>query len=159
MKIAKQAVCAAFMVVLTASLGFGAINKYSAHLEGKAEVPAVESKAGGDANFTVTADGKEITYVIKVKNIENVTAAHIHAGKRVEIGKVVAGLFAGPKKEGKFSGELIEGTITRKDLTGPLAGKTIKDLIDLMKKGDAYVNVHTTTNPGGEIRGEIYAMP
>jgi hypothetical protein len=159
MKILKLALCAVLMIVLTASLVFAVVNKFSAHLEGKTEVPAVKSKAGGDVNFTVSEDGKEITYVITVKNIENVTAAHIHVGKRVENGKVVAGLFMGPKKEGKFSGELAKGTITHKNLTGPLAGKTIKDLVEIMKRGDAYVNVHTTNNPKGEIRGEIYFMP
>ena len=58
------------------------------------------------------------------------------AGKN---GGPVAGLFAGPKKEGKFSGELAKGTITDKDLIGPLAGKTIGDLVKLIKDGGAYV--------------------
>ena len=67
----------------------------------------------------------------------------------------MAGLFAGPKKEGKFSGLLAKGTITDKDLIGPLAGKTVADLVAMIKDGGAYVNVHTDKYPDGEIRGQI----
>jgi hypothetical protein len=70
-------------------------------------------------------------------------------------GGPVAGLFAGPKKEGKFSGEIAKGTITNKGLVGPLAGKTIGDLVEMIKSGGAYVNVHTDKYPDGEVRGQI----
>jgi CHRD domain len=36
-----------------------------------------------------------------------------------------------------------------------LAGKQISDLVDLMKNGGAYVNIHTQENQNGEIRGQI----
>jgi hypothetical protein len=48
-----------------------------------------------------------------------------------------------------------KGKITSSDLQGPLAGKQISDLVDLMKSGGAYVNVHTNQNQNGEIRGQI----
>jgi hypothetical protein len=61
---------------------------------------------------------------------------------------------------------LAEGTITAAHLTGPLAGKSLLDLLEAMASGNAYVNVHTddgvapkNTGPGdmatGEIRGQI----
>jgi hypothetical protein len=31
------------------------------------------------------------------------------------------------------------------------------DVLDAMSASDAYVNVHTTDHPGGEIRGQIAA--
>ena len=40
-------------------------------------------------------------------------------------------------------------------LTGPLTGMTMGDLVHWMRSGEAYVNVHSTTHPGGEIRGQI----
>jgi hypothetical protein len=49
------------------------------------------------------------------------------------------------------------GTITEKDLTGPLQGKTMDDLFAAMKSGGAYTNVHTAKNPGGESRGQIHS--
>ena len=48
-----------------------------------------------------------------------------------------------------------KGTITSSDLKGPLAGKQISDLVNIIKGGQAYVNVHTEQNKNGEIRGQI----
>jgi len=56
MKMLKLAVYASFMVVLTASLGFAVINKYSVRLEGRAKVPAVKSEAGEDGTDKVQCD-------------------------------------------------------------------------------------------------------
>jgi len=109
----------------------------------------------GEADFKLSQDGKELTYILKLMDIENVSAAHIHTGMAGKNGGPVAGLFAGPKKAGNFSGELAKGTITEKDLIGPLAGKTIGDLVKLIKDGGAYVNVHTEKYPDGEVRGQI----
>jgi hypothetical protein len=47
------------------------------------------------------------------------------------------------------------GKITSADLQGPLAGKQMSDLVNIMKNGGAYVNVHTQQNQNGEIRGQI----
>lgn len=144
--------------ILTASFGFAAEN-VSFHaktkLGGKDEVPKVKTKAKGDADFKLSNDRKEMTYKVTVKDIQNPTAAHIHNGKKGAIGPPVANLFTGPKKQGKFSGVLAEGTLTEKDLTGDLKGKTLDALVDLIKSDSAYVNVHTEAFPDGEIRGQL----
>jgi hypothetical protein len=36
-----------------------------------------------------------------------------------------------------------------------MKGKTISDLVQEIKSGDVYVNVHTVQHPAGEIRGQI----
>ena len=128
---------------------------FKAKLTGDESVPAVTTKAKGKAVFHKVNDGKEISYKLTVTDLANVTAAHIHAGKKGEDGPPVAGLFAGPKKSGQFSGVLAEGTVTDKDLMGSLSGKSVKDLVKMIKAGDAYVNVHTDKYPGGELRGQI----
>ncbi len=155
MKIAKTALFTLLAVAVTVSLSMAMAGHFMSKLTGKDEVPAVTSKASGEEILMLSKDGKELTYELKVKDIENAKAAHIHAGKKGVEGPPVVGLFAGPKKEGKFSGILAKGTITDKDLVGPLAGKTVEDLVKLIKDGDAYVNVHTDKHPGGEIRGEL----
>ena len=156
MKKIKVLSLVAFTILLTASLSMAATHGvFKAKLTGKEEVPATESKASGEATFTLSKDGKEITYTLKLKDIENPKAAHVHAGKMGEEGAPVVGLFGGPKKEGKFSGVLAKGTITDANLIGPLAGKTMGDLVELLKSGGAYVNVHTDKYPGGEVRGQV----
>jgi hypothetical protein len=128
---------------------------FSAKLTGGEETPAVKTKAKGEAVFHLVKNGREISYKLTVSEIENVTAAHIHRGKKGVEGPPLAGLFAGPKKEGRFSGILAEGTLTGKDLMGSLSGKSVQDLVKVIKSGDAYVNVHTDNYPNGEIRGQI----
>ncbi len=140
---------------LTASLGFAAERDFKAKLSGHQSVPAVKTKATGYSEFKLSKDGKELKFKLTVKDIKNVTAAHIHMGKKGENGAPLVDLFTGPKKEGKFGGTLCEGTITGQDLKGDLQGKSIDDLVKLFKSGSTYVNVHTDANPDGEIRGQI----
>ena len=156
MKTLKVMLYTVFTIFLTVSLSMAAAQGvFKAKLSGKEVVPAVETKAMGEADFTLSKDGKELTYILKLMDIENVSAAHIHAAMAGKNGGPVAGLFAGPKKEGMFSGEIAKGTIMDKDLIGPLAGKTIGDLVKLIKDGGAYINVHTDKYPDGEVRGQI----
>lgn len=150
-----------FLLIGTAaSLGVaaekhGGMHVYKAEVSGAAVVPPVTTTAKGEATFEPTMGGKELRYKLTVDGIENVTVAHIHVGKKGKSGPPVAGLFAGPKKEGMFTGTLAEGTITDANLVGPLAGKTVKDLIKGIRKGEFYVNVHSVKYPDGEIRGQI----
>jgi hypothetical protein len=141
---------------LTVSIGFAADkDSFSAKLSGAESVPQVKTTAKGTAEFKLATDGKGLTYKLTVTDLENVTAAHIHLGKKAKNGPPVAGLFAGPKKEGKFSGVLAEGVITEKNLMSGMSGKPLSDLVKLIKSGGAYVNVHTDAHPDGEIRGQI----
>jgi hypothetical protein len=57
---------------------------------------------------------------------------------------------------GTTNGILAEGVIKEVNLVNALAGKPLSDLVDAMSAGNAYVNVHTTAYPGGEIRGQIF---
>ena len=141
--------------VLSVSLAFAADKSFKANLMGEDSVPPVKSKAKGDSEFKLSKEGKELSYKLKVKNILNASAAHIHKGKKGETGPVIVNLFAGPKKEGQFKGNLANGTIMAKDLMGELQGKPLDALMQLIASGDAYVNVHTDAYPDGEIRGQI----
>ena len=151
----KLLLFAILATILTVSVGFAAEKSFHAKLAGNDEVPSVKTKAKGDVKFKMSSDGKTLSYTLHVKDILNTTAAHIHRGMKGKSGPPVANLFTGPKKEGKFSGDLSEGTITAKDLSGDLMGKSLVDLEQLIKSGEAYVNVHTDAKPDGEIRGQI----
>lgn len=132
---------------------------FRTHLTGDNEVPAVETQAQGQATFKVSRDGMSIEYKLIVSNIENVMMAHIHNAPAGENGGVVVWLYPSSPPpqliEGQTQGVLAEGTITSDNLTGGLAGESLDVLIDEIRSGNTYVNVHTTQNPGGEIRGQI----
>ena len=142
------------LVVGLATYSFAAEKSFKAMLVGSESVPAVETMAKGDATFTPIKDEEALSYYVTVSDIDNVTAAHIHLGKKGENGPPVA-LITNDKKAGKFSGTIAEGTITKKDLMGSMTGKSVEDLIKQIKKGNAYLNVHTDKYPNGEIRGQI----
>jgi hypothetical protein len=130
--------------------------KFTAKMTGKEEVPQHDTKATGTAEFTLSADGKAMSYKVDVMNIDKVTVAHIHQGKPGENGPPVVWLFnSSSNPTGPMNGKLSEGKITSNDLVGPLKGKQISDLVKLINDGNAYANVHTQQNPKGEIRGQI----
>jgi hypothetical protein len=128
---------------------------FNATLTGSEEVPPVKTKAKGKVVFRLFKEEGRMIYRLTVSNLENVTSAHIHMGKKGENGPPVAILFKGPEKRGKFSGTLSEGVITSVDLIGPLEGKAFRSLVKIIFAEEAYVNVHTDQHPDGEIRGQI----
>ncbi|MBI4330554.1 MAG: CHRD domain-containing protein [Chloroflexi bacterium] len=127
-------------------------------LSGMEEVPLVNTMATGQATFMLSPDGTSMTFTLSVSGITNVTAAHIHRAAFGVAGGVVVPLFTGPPKTGEFTGVLAQGTISGANLTGALLGMPLSALVAEMNGGNAYVNVHTTANPGGEIRGQIRMM-
>jgi len=121
---------------------FAAPHTFLATLLGSNEVPPVTTNANGAASLELDNTQTQLTYLVAVSNISNITASHIHRGAAGANGGIIHPL---PFAAGAFApGSPIAGTI---DLTP-------EDLNDLLL-GDFYINVHTTTNPGGEIRGQI----
>lgn len=131
------------------------VMNFTAHLSGDQEVPARNTLAQGQAIFQLSKDGTELSYKLIVANLENVTASHIHIAPAGSNGGVVAFLYSSGLITGTTNGVLAEGVITDANLINSFAGKTIADLITEINAGNAYVNVHTTLYPGGEIRGQI----
>ena len=129
------------------------------HLSGDEEVPVRDTSAQGQAIFQVNSDGTAISYKLIVANIENVMQAHIHLAPAGTNGSIVAWLYpAAPPAQlipGRTQGILGEGEITASSLVGPLSGSPLSALLDAMRNGGTYVNVHTSQFPPGEIRGQI----
>ena len=136
---------------------FATTEMFSATLAGDKEVPSVDTDARGSAGFS-QPHFNNMSFGIQVSNIEKVTAAHIHEGKEGDNGPVVVTLFKAEYNTGTgpVNGQLVGGSITNEMLEGPLEGKTVEiDLVKIIQDGEAYVNVHTTDNPNGAIRGQI----
>ncbi len=139
---------------------------FRARLTGAEEVPApVETQAKGHAHFQLSKDGTMLRVQVVVNNIEDVIGAHIHMAAAGSNGPIVASFVpdtAGFLSGGPFvteplnpQGVLVRGTISAADMLGPLAGQRLNALVDAMRKGNTYFNVHTTEHRGGEIRGQI----
>ena len=128
--------------------------RFRATLSGDNEVPPVQSSASGTATVSVTEDGTGLDYTVTVMNAQGIMQAHIHIGGPDENGPVVAFLF-GLVEPVDVDGELASGTLSAEDLVNDLVGLSIDDLLDEIRAGNAYVNVHSDANPGGEIRGQL----
>ncbi len=132
---------------------------FSAKLAGINEVPPVSTSASGTAQFKLSPDNKSMSYTITANNIKSVTEAHIHQGKAGQKGPPIVQLTITDSKMDYGCQCMLpaigDGTITPDNLKGPLAGKQISDLVNLIKSGQAYVNIHTQKNTNGEIRGQI----
>jgi len=166
----------ALMLLMTAACALATVSVraeeavFTAKLDGASQVPEpAKTKAEGTLQLKVSADGKQIAYTLSVTDLANIASAELHLGPANANGPLVAKFFpkagGGPKK-GPFSGVLAEGTIGAGDLTGPMLGGSLSDLIEQLREGNAYTNIHTNdgvdppnSGPGdyrlGEIRGQI----
>ena len=88
--------------------------------------------------------------------------AHIHFGQRGVNGGVSAFLCGGSTKPAcpQTTAATITGTIGTADVVGPgsqgISAGEWNELTNAMLAGVTYANIHTNTNPGGELRGQIF---
>jgi len=139
---------------------FAAVSdNFGTHLTGDEEVPPNDTRGQGQAIFQLNEDETELSYRLNVANIENVTQAHIHRGQPGTIGGVVVWLYpSAPPSQlipGRTQGTLAAGVIDDGDVVGSLTGTGLAGLLAEIRAGNAYVNVHTTQIPLGEIRGHL----
>lgn len=154
--IALSAAVVLVLVLLAPAASAGGNGKnFTAHLNGGNEVPAVDTNAQGQALFKLHKG--ELRYKLIVANLEEVLFAHIHCAPAGQNGGVVVTLYPGPTTDGRTNGVLAEGTIEDADVTAGCMGEdaTVDGLLNAIATGNTYVNVHTTSNPPGEVRGQI----
>ena len=117
-----------------------------------AEVPAPKpTTASGAAQIVIYPD--RVDYDITGSSITGVTMAHIHSGAVGVAGPIFVTLLNQPSSPSStINGTIVSGSFTSTNLP---AGVTLQSLKDLLLSGNAYVNVHTSANVQGEIRGQI----
>ena len=117
-----------------------------------AEVPSPKpTAASGSAQVVLYPE--RIDYEITGASITGVTMAHIHNGAPGVAGPIFVTLLNQPSTpSATINGVIVSGTLTSANLP---AGVTLQSLKDLLLGGNAYVNVHTSANPQGEIRGQL----
>jgi hypothetical protein len=163
-------------VLGVAGVGTAAIahdrSRFDASLTGYEEIPTLSTLGVGTFDASINRGKDEIRYTLSYRGTFDanpaggtVTQAHIHLGARAFNGGIAAFLCSNlgngpagtppcPALEGTVS-----GTITPEQVIGPaaqgIAAGEFAELVRALRAGAAYANVHTTTNQGGEIRGQI----
>jgi hypothetical protein len=128
--------CAATLVLASPSMA--AMVNLKADLKASEEVPPNDSKGSGSLTATYDDASKKLTWKGSTKGLTGpATAAHFHAGELGKNGAVVVPITGADK-------DAFEGSATLTDAQAA----------DMMA-GKWYVNVHTATNKGGEIRGQL----
>jgi hypothetical protein len=130
-----------------------------AMLTGGDENPIVLTGAVGTAELQIDPVAREIEVTIRVFNLPTgSTAGHIHAGPRGINGPVVVDFPIPTGRTGDFSLTFRVGPNSMR--AQPAVGVvTMDDVIQTITGGGGYVNIHSTTNPGGEIRGQLMLRP
>lgn len=112
---------------------------FHANLSGVNEVPSKSVRSSGYAVLALSGDQTTLVYRVLLKNITGVTAAHIHKAPVGQNGGIILPLNIGAGGSTSISGTL---TVTPTQVADLLAG-------------NYYVNVHTSANASGEVRGQV----
>ena len=119
---------------------FTASETFNVTLAGDQEVPMVDSMSSATAVVEVDQSLPAFKVTLDASMVMGATAAHVHDGGIGTNGGVAFGLT--DMGDGTFA-------LNQTDLTTGL----LNDLLS----GEWYLNVHTASNPSGEVRGQIVA--
>jgi hypothetical protein len=153
---------------------------FRAQLSGYSEVPSsLSTPSRGQFYAVLNKEGTELTYWLSYSGFTvTVNQSHIHFGQHHTNGGISVWLCknssltppivpADPIVAGQTpecqQGETampITAAITAADVVGPggqgIAVGEFAEILAAMRAGIAYVNVHSASFPGGEIRGQIH---
>lgn len=110
---------------------------FFATLTGAQETPAVATQASGTGRFLYDPETRTLSGSVATAGV-NGTAAHVHTAAVGVAGPITIAMTGGPT------------------WTLPATVLTEAQAADLLA-GRMYANVHSAANPGGEVRGQIYA--
>ena len=135
--------------------------KFTASLKSYSEVPAVSSTGTGTFEAALS-NPATLHYKLTYSGLEggNTLFAHVHVGQVDVNGGVSFFLCGGGGKPACPNGEgTVEGDITAADVIGittqQVPAGAFDEIVQVMRDGQSYANVHTTASPGGEIRGQV----
>jgi hypothetical protein len=152
-------------------------NTFRATLRGLGEAPPVATQASGSFSATLSSDGATLSYTVTYTNLNaQVLFSHIHFGLTKEVGGVMVFLcgpaaganggppagFPNPPACPDTTSGTVSGTVTAANVVGPNSqgitpGADFAKVVQAMREGAAYVNIHSMRSPGGEIRGPVRA--
>jgi hypothetical protein len=140
-------------------------------LSGLQENPDISTVAKGSVRiFNIDEDARTFEYELRYEGLEGtVVQAHIHFGKHGVNGGVtvfLCGTAAAPGPAGTpvcppdgGVEAVVSRTVVAADILPPgtqgIEAMNFEELLDAMRSGHTYANVHSTKWPGGEIRAQI----
>ena len=128
---------------------------YIGVLSGGTEVPPVATPATGNASVVLNAAQTQLSISVQFQNlIGTYSASHIHGPAAAGTNAGVKWGFSGAVSGWIFSNANHDGTITNFIATGI----TPTDVANL-NTGQFYVNIHSTSFPGGELRAQLGSAP
>jgi len=131
-----------------------AANHFTANLT----APAISSnsKATGNATFTLKDDGNTMSYVISGNGLANITQVVVLQSTGGRTTDLVQPLYYAPTSGlyTKGSGSA-DGNFTSADFVNILKGKQMSDLVKKILDGDVYIAIKSVPFPLGEIAGKI----
>ena len=127
-----------FVMSTFASIARAETVKLHADMKGSNEVPPNTSPGSGTADATFDTDTIQLTWTVTYSNLTGpVMGAHFH----------------GPVEAGKNAGIVLPFKTVESPIQGS-ATLTDNQAADLLA-GKWYANIHTSANPGGELRGQM----
>ena len=145
--------------------------RFVAFLDGFQEVPAVSTSARGSLFLQFNRRRGEIYYRLHTGPLEgNMWQVHLHLGRARTNGRVIAFLCNtvalpvenvpdGTQECAPTDGGTISGTLDADDILGPadqgIEPGEIDEVVEALRRGVVYVNVHSGNFPAGEIRGQL----
>jgi hypothetical protein len=136
-------VLTALAALVLAAPASAKVKRLQANMSGAQEVPATDPSQTGTAKLRLDRAKRKICFTIRVKNVGDVVAAHIHKGRRGVAGDIVVPLIHTPASGTEFTG--CEKKVAR---------RIIRAILRHPRR--YYVNVHSSTYPGGAVRGQLH---
>lgn len=154
-------------------------NRIFAELKPIEEVPALSSpEARGRFKATIDAENQTISYELSYEGLQApALQAHIHVGQRRVNGGISVFLCGNPPTVPAAptpqppacppAPATVTGVLTAANIVGPTAqgidptSATVNEfdeLVALLRQELAYVNVHSSRFPGGEVRGQVRSL-
>lgn len=170
----------ALVLIAAAAVGDNNHNRHNerifAELKPTNEVPALSSTARGRFKASVDEDNQTISYELSYEGLQaTALQAHIHIGQPGVNGGISVFLCgnapnvpAAPAPQPPAcpaAPATVTGELTAADIIGPApqgidpTSNTVNEfdeLVDMLRRGLGYANVHSARFPGGEVRGQVH---
>jgi CHRD domain-containing protein len=131
------------------------------------EAPVCSSAGSGTFRGTLSDDQTTVNYELTYTLTGTVTQAHIHLAQVGVSGGIIVWLCQTPPNldptglspQCAPSGTTVTGSFTSANVIGPvtqgIAPGEFAEVVDAMRDGFTYVNVHSDICPSGEVRGQV----